>query len=94
MVIAGPYFLQHDDLIELAHIKVRFRDLELEIDVHPDAVEASTEMSSVPPVKGRVWFAKIASATTVVIFLILLLLIMAHYFGLLNMTDLLPPWLG
>jgi predicted component of type VI protein secretion system len=94
MVIAGPYFLQHDDLIELAHIKVRFRDLELEIDIQPDPVEASTEMSSVPPVKGRVWFAKIASATTVVIFLILLLLIMAHYFGLLNMTDLLPPWLG
>jgi pSer/pThr/pTyr-binding forkhead associated (FHA) protein len=89
ITINGPYYLQHNDLIELGRIKLRFRDIEVE----PEPVEESPQPALDPPMKGRVWFAKVASSTAMIIFLILLLLIIAHYMGLLKMTDLLPPWL-
>lgn len=94
ITINGPYYLQHDDLVELGHIKLRFRDFEPEVGSEPELVDEPTPAHSGPPVKGRVWFAKVASNTAVVLVLILLLLILAHYFGLMNIADLLPPWLG
>jgi pSer/pThr/pTyr-binding forkhead associated (FHA) protein len=94
LTIEGPYFLQHDDLIELGQIKLRFREMELPAEAEPEPVEEQLQPDVDPPVKGRIWFAKVASSTILVIIMILLLLITAHYFGLLNMADLLPPWLG
>jgi hypothetical protein len=94
VTIVGPYYLQHDDLIELGSIKLRFRDFEPQVEVEPEPVEETTPSDLDPPPSGRIWFAKVASGTVAVIFMILLLLVMAQYFGLLNMADLLPPWLG
>jgi pSer/pThr/pTyr-binding forkhead associated (FHA) protein len=95
MTIEGPYYLQHNDLIELAHIKIRFRDLEPGGEIEPKPVEEEeAHPDPEPVVKGRVWFAKVAAGTAAVIFLILLILVIGHYAGLLNMADLLPPWLS
>lgn len=95
VTIVGPYYLQHDDLIELGQIKLRFRDLEQQAEAEPEPVEAvPAQLGSDPPVKGRVWFAQVASSTIAIIFLILLILIVGHYFGLMKLGDLLPPWLG
>lgn len=95
ITVDGPYYLQHNDLIELADIKIRFRDHDLEAQAEPiphleEAVDSATE----PTIKGRVWFAKVAAGTIAVLFLILLILVIGHYAGLLNVTDLLPPWLS
>jgi hypothetical protein len=93
--IAGPYYLQHNDLIELGSIKLKFREFEPQAEVEPEALEKeSMQFEDAPPLKGRVWFAKVAAGTMAVIFVILLVLIIGHYWGLLNMTDLLPPWLS
>lgn len=90
--ITGPYLLKDKDLIELGHLRLRFRDpLGLDFETEPE--EAALELppdDSPPPVKGRVWFAGVTGVTLVVIFTILLLLIIAHYFGLLNIVDLMP----
>jgi hypothetical protein len=94
VTIAGPYYLQHDDLIELGSVKLRFRDFEPQIEVEPEPAEETTPPDLGPPPSGRIWFAKVAGGTVTIIFMILLLLMVAHYFGLLNMADLLPPWLG
>lgn len=95
LTIAGPYYLQHDDLIELGSIKMKFRDSEPQMEATPGpAEEEHTQLQVDPPVKGRVWFAKVAAGTAVVILLILLVLVLGHYFGLVNMIDLLPPWLS
>jgi hypothetical protein len=94
VTIDGPYYLQHDDLVELGHIRLRFRDIEPEVEIEPEPVDELPPSYPDPPVRGRVWFAKVASNTVVVIVMILLLLIIAHYLGLMNMADLLPPWLG
>ncbi|NJN93449.1 MAG: FHA domain-containing protein [Anaerolineales bacterium] len=95
VTVEGPYYLQHNDLIELADIKIRFRDhtIEPESEPEPHQDEAVAGIAE-PVVKGRVWFAKVAAGTIAVLFLILLILILGHYAGLLNMADLLPPWLS
>lgn len=94
-VIEGPFTLYHGDLIELNQIKLKFHDPErgatkefpLEDDpAHEDDAEG-------PPIKGRVWFAGIAGVTLVLIFAIVLLIIVAHFLGIVSLTDLLPPWL-
>ena len=93
VTIAGPYYLQHDDLIELGSVKLRFRDIEPEVEVEHEPQEETIPPDAGTPPSGRVWFAKVASGTAAIIFMLLLILIVAHYFGLLNVADLLPPWL-
>jgi len=93
ITIAGPYYLQHGDLIELGSVKLRFRDIEPEVEVEPEPQEETIPPDAGPHPSGRIWFAKVASVTVAIIFMLLLILIVAHYFGLLNMADLLPPWL-
>jgi pSer/pThr/pTyr-binding forkhead associated (FHA) protein len=90
--IQGPFRLHHGDFIELGPVKMRFEDIEA-------AVEAAPSPEEDPPdaevqIRGRVWFATIASGTVAAIFIILLLLIIADYLGLLEITDLLPLWFG
>lgn len=93
--IEGPYYLQHDDLIELGSIKLKFREVEPQTEAEPEPIEKElVPLDDAPPLKGRVWFAKVAAGTAAVIFLILLILIIGHYWGFLNMADLLPPWLS
>jgi hypothetical protein len=95
ITIEGPYYLQHDDLIELGSIKIKFREFEPLVELEPEPLEKeSLQFDPEPPLKGRVWFAKVAAGTLVAIFLILLILIIGHYWGGLNMTDLPPPWLS
>jgi pSer/pThr/pTyr-binding forkhead associated (FHA) protein len=96
ITIEGPYYLQHDDLIELGSIKMRFRDMEpqAEIELEPVEDEEDALAGADPPIKGRVWFAKVAAGTVAILFLILAILVIGHYLGLLNVTDLLPPWLS
>lgn len=91
-VIEGPYYLQNNDLIELGPVRMRFQ----EHDHDPVDAEVMEEAAPDPgaPVRGRVWFATIAGGTIAIIFIILFLLVVADYFGLLEIADLLPPWLG
>jgi len=93
ITIAGPYYLQHDDLIELGSVKLRFRDIAPEVEVEHEPREETIPPDAGTPPSGRVWFAKVASGTVAIIFMLLLILMVAHYFGLLNVADLLPPWL-
>jgi hypothetical protein len=91
VTITAPYRLKDYDLIELNHIKLRFRDpAEPITEEMGDPTQPKIEPEEMPPVKGRVWFAGLTGVTLVVIFLIMLLLVIAHYFGLLNMADLMP----
>lgn len=95
ITIEGPYYLQHNDLIELGSIKLKFQEMEAQDGAEAEPLEQEpAHLQADPPLKGRVWFAKVAAGTVAVIFLILLVLIIGHYWGLLNMTDLLPPWLS
>lgn len=93
--VDGPYHLNHNDLIELGSVKLRFHDIAPEVEA---ASEPSEEVGPEPlpssQVSGRVWFAKVAAGTAALILLILFLLVSAHYLGLLNVGDLLPPWLS
>lgn len=93
ITIVGPYYLQHDDLIELGSVKLRFRDIAPEVEVEHEPREETIPPDAGTHPSGRVWFAKVASGTAAIIFMLLLILIVAHYFGLLNVADLLPPWL-
>jgi len=101
-VIEGPHRLFHDDLIELGSIKMRFQDPERGVTKefpHPEADEAneaspdSVNAGNVH-ISGRVWFATVAAATSALIFIIIFLLVVAHFLGIINISDLLPPWLG
>lgn len=93
--VNGPHQLKHNDLIELGSVKMRFHDIVPEVEA---ASESSEEVEPESPpssqVSGRIWFVKVAAGTAALIFLILFLLISAHYLGLLNVGDLLPPWLS
>jgi pSer/pThr/pTyr-binding forkhead associated (FHA) protein len=92
--IDGPYHLQHNDLIELGGVKLRFQEDDFE---EAETEEVATEEESSDDeehISGRVWFATVAGGTLAAIFIILLLLIIADYLGLLKIADLLPPWLG
>ena len=90
--IEGPYYLHHDDLIELNQIKMRFLEYEQVPQAEPspppgDIQQAEAHMS------GRVWFTAVAGGTVAIIFVILFLLIVADYLELIQMMDLVPPWL-
>lgn len=96
--INGPHRLFHDDLIELGYIKMRFQDPERGVTKEfprssPNSSEVGNEGEEMPHVSGRVWFATVATATITVIFIIIFLLIFAQFLGLVNIDDLLPPWL-
>lgn len=101
-VIEGPHRLFHDDLIELGSIKMRFQDPERGATKefpHSKADEADdSEAEGVTAedvhISGRVWFATVAAATSALIFIIIFLLVVAHFLGIINIGDLLPPWLG
>lgn len=92
-VIKGPYYLTHNDLIELGPIKLSFQEKaaveeappeeDMPLPPPPPKVEAS-------PVKGRVWFAFIAGGTLAVIFIIMFLLIVADLLNVIEISDLLP----
>ncbi len=93
-MIEGPYRLQHEDLIELGPVKIRFQDIELvEAQAETERSNAEDLPEASSHISGRVWFATIAGGTIAVIFIILFLLIVADYLDLLKITDLLPPWL-
>lgn len=95
ITIEGPYYLQHNDLIELNSVKLKFREFETQEETEAKGmVRKPARLESTPPLKGRIWFAKVAAGTVAVILLILLVLIIGHYWGLLNMSHLLPPWLS
>ncbi len=94
-VIEGPFTLFHDDLIELSHIKLKFQDPERSATKEfPRSTSDSDEDETDLPLKGRVWFAGLAGITAAIIFLVLFLLIVAHFFGIITIGDLLPPWLA
>lgn len=91
--IAGPFTLQSGDLIEVGSIKLRFQDLEVAATTEPDLYQLETDETPDLPLRGRVWFAKVASGTAAIILLIGMLLVTAHLLGLMNISDLLPHWL-
>lgn len=94
-VIQGPYYLTHNDLIELGPIKLSFQE---KAQVEETPLEDDTPTPPVPikiepspsPVKGRVWFAFIAGGTLGVIFIIMFLLIVADLLNVIEISDLLP----
>jgi pSer/pThr/pTyr-binding forkhead associated (FHA) protein len=86
--IDGPYWLQDNDLIELASIKLRFLDDNAEPAPQELAEEKTQENDT--PISGRIWFATLAGGTVAVIFIILFLLIVADILGVLSISDLLP----
>ncbi|MCB0208233.1 MAG: FHA domain-containing protein [Anaerolineae bacterium] len=95
-LIQGPYYLFHNDMIELGHIRLNFQEKEAEAAEHSPLEEA---IPAVPPpmmkidakpVKGRVWFAFIAGGTLGVIFIIMFLLIVADFLKIIEISDLLP----
>ncbi|GAB4439914.1 MAG: hypothetical protein Kow0031_21810 [Anaerolineae bacterium] len=100
-LIAGPYMLRHNDVIEVGFVKMRFQvddergvteEYVADNPAHAEAApEAYTETARSPQQpSGRIWFAGLAFATAVVIFLILLVFFAGHILGLINMMDLLP----
>ena len=91
--INGPHYLQHNDLIEISHIKIRFQEADPEADLPVETAKKGLPSEAGPHISGRLWFASIAGATVAAIFIILLLLIIADYLNLFNISDLLPPWL-
>ncbi len=100
-VIDGPHRLYHDDLIELGFVKVKFQDPERSttrefpreevVEIEVEQVAATEQEDA--PISGRVWFATVAAATIAVIFIIIFLLAVAHFLEVINISDLLPPWL-
>ena len=95
--VDGPYLLQHNDLIELQTIKMRFFDDEVVIiEDEPETipVEIGEEFKQEVHVSGRVWFGTIAGMTIAIIFLIILLFIVLDFLNILKLVDLLPLGLG
>ena len=91
--IEGPYRLEHNDLIELGQIKLRFVDDEWDMAAtEADTEEAQAEKKGSEAISGRIWFVTLAGGTIAVIFIILLLLIVADFLGVIEITDLVP-WL-
>ncbi len=91
--IVGPYRLQHNDLIELGHIKMRFQEDEVEFETDEGHITEEATGDSSEHISGRIWFATLAGGTLAVIFIILFLLIVADFLGVLKITELIP-WLG
>ncbi|MBN1991647.1 MAG: FHA domain-containing protein [Anaerolineae bacterium] len=92
--IEGPYRLQHNDLITVGRIKMRFVDEGWAVEIEQEEVFSEEEMAedNNAPISGRIWFATLAGGTLAVIFIILLLLVVADFLGVIKITDLLP-WL-
>lgn len=93
--IQGPYYLFHNDLIELGHIKLSFQEKEAEAEKQPNEgeglpIQPPPAKIESKPVKGRVWFAFIAGGTLGVIFIIMFLLIVADFLNVIEISDLLP----
>lgn len=94
-VIQGPYYLTHNDLIELGPIKLSFQEKAL-VEETPPHEDEDTPIPAPPPtveaspVKGRIWFAFIAGGTLGVIFIIMFLLIVADLLNVIEISDLLP----
>ncbi len=95
-IVEGPNMLQDNDLIEIGTIKLKFELYELPIE-EVEEVEEEPQPDLSPDtggqVSGRLWFATVAGGTVAIIFIILLLLVIADYLDLLQISDLLPPWL-
>jgi pSer/pThr/pTyr-binding forkhead associated (FHA) protein len=99
--INGPHYLQHNDLIEIGGIKLQFQETDAntetakveDVEEEDENIQEQAGAGEGPHLSGRVWFATIAGTTVAVIFIILLLLIVADYLDLLQIADLLPPWL-
>lgn len=90
--IQGPYYLLHNDLIELGPIKLNFQEKEGEVETQTNEEAPPPPPSKIEstPVKGRVWFAFIAGGTLGVIFIIMFLLILADFLNVIEISDLLP----
>jgi pSer/pThr/pTyr-binding forkhead associated (FHA) protein len=93
IVIEGPYPLHHGDLIELAQVKIKFKDDDSD---HEDdlLIEEAEPPDTDTAIRGRVWFAAVAGATLGLIFVIVVLLIVADFLEVLQVTDLIPLWPG
>jgi pSer/pThr/pTyr-binding forkhead associated (FHA) protein len=92
-VIEGPFSLDHEDLIELSHIKIKFQDPGRAVTNNFSGKNSSNENQTEVHIRGRVWLAALAGFTIAIIFVILLLLIAAHYLGIISIGDLLPSGL-
>ena len=88
-LIEGPYLLRHDDLIELSMIKMRFQNTERGATTEFPQ-EGLDDVKPEKPMSGRIWFAGMAGFTLAVFFVVLFLLIVAHYLGVIVVTDLMP----
>ena len=101
-LIEGPYMLHHNDVIELGVIKMRFQtddergiteEFQTQAQSGSVAADGPANVKAASPeaqLSGRVWFASLVVATSAVIFLILLLFAAGHFFGVLDVMDLLP----
>ncbi|MCB0190532.1 MAG: FHA domain-containing protein [Anaerolineae bacterium] len=93
-LIQGPYYLFHNDMIELGQIRLNFQEKEPEAEKQPEeiipAVPPPMAKVDTKPVKGRVWFAFIAGGTLGIIFVIMFLLIVADFLNVIEISDLLP----
>jgi pSer/pThr/pTyr-binding forkhead associated (FHA) protein len=90
--IQGPCRLNHMDLIELGQVKMKFHEFDHEPETEPSSPQ-ETSRPTEKHISGRVWFATVTVGTIGLIFVIIVLLAVAHYLGVINITDLLPPWL-
>lgn len=102
-LIAGPYLLHHNDVIEVGFVKMQFQLDDERIvtqELTAPNVPETVGRQSMPPPKtarsperqpsGRIWFAGLAFITAIVIFVILLVFFAGHYLGVINMMDLMP----
>ncbi len=97
LLVDGPTELNHNDLIELHTLKIRFEDEHLinstivdEETAEFDEISLEAEEPAVAPIRGRVWFGTIAGLTLVFIFTIIFGLIILDYLDVLKLSDLLP----
>ena len=88
--LAGPYHLKHGDLIEMGSVKLKFQEREFEVEEEAQLVTDEELPDASQFIKGRVWFATLTGGTLAIIFVIVLTLIIADYFNLIKIADLLP----
>jgi predicted component of type VI protein secretion system len=100
-LIEGPRMLNHDDVIDLGFIKMKFQSdddrgatQEFETYAPEDTSSDDAEAGTHVQLSGRVWFAGLAILTSIVIFAIFMLFVAAHLLGLINILDLLPAAMG
>ena len=88
--IDGPHHLEHNDLIELNSLKMRFYEIETVTTPERVLPSVNNEAEVAAPIKGRVWFSAVAGITLAIIFAIVLMLVVADYLDLLKISDLIP----